>query len=225
MSIMRASLGAGLLATGLLLAGCGGNSAPTPSPMSAGSEPSSSSSTPSSSDQAAGSGSSGSGSSGSGSSGSGSSGSGSSGGGSQGGGRCTLSSLTASLGRTTGEAGQRHTVVVWKNTSSTACTMTGFGGVDLRGPNDPQFGGTYSLPRSSKKATAVRLPPGGTAHTLITWLPPQDGPGWTPTNIVITPPDETSSATVKWPGGAVLRQDAATHPGTFIDPVAAGSQG
>jgi hypothetical protein len=133
-----------------------------------------------------------------------------------------LDQVQAALGQTTGEAGQRHTTVVWTNTSSATCTMTGFGGVDLKGPNDPTFGDTYSLPRSAKKPTTVRLVPGGRAHTTITWLPPQDGTGWTPTQIVITPPDEVSSAALQWPGGEILRQDGATHPGSFIDPVAPG---
>ena len=165
-------------------------------------------------------------------SGSGGSGSGGSGGGTGGGTggsapaatRCTLDQLKATTGRTTGEAGQRHTSIVWTNTSSRPCTMTGFGGVDLRGPADP-MGTTYSLPRAGTSPSAVRLASGGTAHTTITWLPPQDGPGWTPTSVLVTPPDETRSATVRWPGGAVLRQDGATHPGTFIDPVRPGSEG
>ncbi|GEL24329.1 hypothetical protein PSU4_32830 [Pseudonocardia sulfidoxydans NBRC 16205] len=138
--------------------------------------------------------------------------------------KCVFADLEAALGATTGEAGQRHTTVVWTNRSAKPCTMTGFGGVDLTGPNDPTFGATYSLPRSSKTPSTVTLAPGATAHTTITWLPPQDGPGWTPTGMAVTPPDETRSATVGWPGGAVLRQDGATSPGTFIDPVAPGSQ-
>lgn len=138
--------------------------------------------------------------------------------------RCTLAELKADRGRTTGEAGQRHTVIVWTNTSARTCTMTGFGGIDLQGPPDPK-GPTYSLPRAGRTAAAVRLVPGGTAHTTITWLPPQEGPGWTPTRLSITPPDETRSATVSWPGGAVLRQDGATHPGTYFDPVAPGPEG
>ena len=138
--------------------------------------------------------------------------------------KCTLTELTASLGRTTGEAGQRHTAVVWTNTSDRTCTITGFGGVDLQGPADPTFGPTYSLPRSAAVPGTVRLAPGAAAHTLITWLPPQEGPGWTPSQMAVTPPDETRSATVPWPGGAVLRQDGATRPGTYIDPVAPGAE-
>lgn len=138
--------------------------------------------------------------------------------------RCTLDQLTASLGRTTGEAGQRHTAVVWTNTSRAACQMDGFGGVDLQGPDDP-MGPTYSLPRSSETPQSFSLAPGQAAHTTITWLPPQDGPGWTPTGMLVTPPNETRSARVDWPGGAVLRQDGATHPGTYIGPVSPGAEG
>jgi uncharacterized protein DUF4232 len=139
-------------------------------------------------------------------------------------GRCTLDQLTASLGRTTGEAGQRHTTVVWTNTSASDCVMEGFGGVDLQGPDDP-MGPTYSLPRTSATPESFPLAPGHAAHTTITWLPPQDGPGWTPTAMVVTPPNETRSARLDWPGGAVLRQDGATHPGTFIGPVSPGADG
>lgn len=139
-------------------------------------------------------------------------------------GRCTLDQVTATLGRTTGEAGQRHTIIVWTNTSGAACAMDGFGGVDLEGPDDP-MGTTYSLPRTSDTPKSFSLAPGQTAHTTITWLPPQDGPGWTPTAMVVTPPNETRSARIGWPGGAVLRQDGATHPGTYIGPVGPGSEG
>jgi hypothetical protein len=139
-------------------------------------------------------------------------------------GRCTLDQLTASLGRTTGEAGQRHTTVVWTNTSTSDCVMDGFGGVDLEGPDDP-MGHTYSLPRTSATPQSFTLAPGHAAHTTITWLPPQDGPGWTPTAMLVTPPNETRSARLDWPGGAVLRQDGATHPGTYIGPVGPGAEG
>ncbi|WP_232021146.1 MULTISPECIES: DUF4232 domain-containing protein [Pseudonocardia] len=135
-------------------------------------------------------------------------------------GRCTDAELDAGVGTTTGEAGQRHTTVVWTNTSSRPCTTAGFGGVDLRGPADPTFGPSYSLPRSAEQASPVRLDPGGTAHTVITWLP---GGDWTPTELVVTPPDETTSTVLQWPGAAVQRQDGATRPGSYIGPVTAGT--
>ncbi|OLL97071.1 hypothetical protein Ae406Ps2_5222 [Pseudonocardia sp. Ae406_Ps2] len=60
--------------------------------------------------------------------------------------RCTSQSLEASVGTTLGND-QKDTTIVWRNTSAAPCTMTGFGGVDLRGPDDPQWGPSYSLPR------------------------------------------------------------------------------
>ncbi|HEY2192056.1 MAG TPA: DUF4232 domain-containing protein [Actinomycetospora sp.] len=138
-------------------------------------------------------------------------------------GKCLLSDLHPVVGRTTGEAGQqRHTTVVWTNASSSTCTMVGYGGVDLQGPPDP-MGTSYSLPRqTSEQPALVRLSPGDKAHSVITWNPSQKT-SWTPTKILITPPDETHSAVLDWPGGGVVRQDGATHPGTYLGPVQKGS--
>jgi hypothetical protein len=145
--------------------------------------------------------------------------------------RCTLDDLAASLGNSSSasgdpnaKGGQRITAVVWTNTSDGTCTMTGFGGVDLQGVDDP-MGPVYSLPRAQVEASTVTLEPGGTAHSTITWLSPEDLTGWTPDRIVITPPDETRSAVVEWPGGALLRQDGATRPGTYLGPVRPGTEG
>jgi hypothetical protein len=41
------------------------------------------------------------------------------------------------------------------------------------------------------------------------------------TPLVITPPNTSSSAQLTWSAG-ILLQDAATHPGTHITPIAAG---
>ncbi|WP_068795943.1 DUF4232 domain-containing protein [Pseudonocardia sp. HH130630-07] len=228
MTIVRAPLAAGLLAAGLLLAGCGGDPWPsaagpvsTPPPTSAPAPPTTTAPPVDGGGDAGGDG----GGDGGGDAGGGSGGGGDGGGGNGGGGgggapgRCTDAGLGAALGRTTGEAGQRHTTVVWTNNSGRPCTMTGFGGADLRGPDHPVHGPSYSLPRAEKPSAAVRLEPGGTAHTVITWLPGD----WKPARLVITPPDETASKTLPWPGGSVSRQDGATRPGTYIDPVAPGS--
>lgn len=137
-------------------------------------------------------------------------------------GKCLLSDLRPSVGGTTAAPGQRRTTVVWTNASSSTCTMLGYGGVDLKGPPDPQTD-TYSLPRqTSEQPALVRLNPDEKAHSVITWNP-SDTTRWTPTKILITPPDETHSAVLDWPGGAVTRQDGATRPGTYLGPVQAGA--
>jgi hypothetical protein len=133
--------------------------------------------------------------------------------------RCTDADLSVSLNEPTG-TGQQSTILAWRNTSDRPCTMTGFGGADLRGPADPTFGPSYSLPRSSEQPTAITLKPGGTGITTITTL---SGGTWTPTEVVVTAPDETVSKTVPWRGGPVQRQDGATHPGSYIGPVEQGS--
>ena len=54
---------------------------------------------------------------------------------------------------------------------------------------------------------------------MLTFLPVLGG--WVPDTIVLTPPDTTTRLEVPWiPGGVgVARQDAATHPGTYIGPL------
>ncbi|MER5669721.1 DUF4232 domain-containing protein [Pseudonocardia alni] len=193
MTSHRAPLLIGLLSAGLLVAGCGGGAAPSGAPAALSGAPTAPTSAP---QQPTGE----------------SSASGEVA-------RCTGATVSASVGTTLGDT-QRDTTIVWRNTSDAPCRMTGFGGVDLRGPDDPQWGPSYSLPRAGEQPTPVVVKPGGTAHTVITWLP---GDSWTPTDIVVTAPDETTSTTLKWDQGPVLRQDGATHPGTYIHPVAPGS--
>ena len=197
MGTRRASLAAGLLASALLLAGCGGD----PASSAAGRMTTPSPEQPASTTPAAAAPEEDTASTG------------------QAADRCTDADLSATLDEPTG-TGQQNTILAWRNTSDQPCTMTGFGGVDLRGPDDPTFGPSYSLPRSSDQPTTITLEPGGTGITTITTL---SGGDWTPTEVVVTAPDETTSTTVPWRGGPVQRQDGATRPGSFIGPVEQGS--
>ncbi|MBN9734950.1 MULTISPECIES: DUF4232 domain-containing protein [unclassified Pseudonocardia] len=201
MRTRRISIVAGALAAGLLLAGCGGDAGSSAAgQMTAPSSEQAAPETPASTGEQE---------------------SGQEGGGSaeQAADRCTTADLSATVNQPTG-TGQQSTILAWRNTSDQPCTMTGFGGVDLRGPEDPTFGPSYSLPRSSEEATPVTLQPGGTGITTITTL---SGGGWTPTEVVVTAPDETTSTTIPWRGGPVQRQDGATRPGSYIGPVEQGS--
>lgn len=111
-------------------------------------------------------------------------------------------------------------VIVLANTSQQACTMQGFPGVDLSGPDDPAFGPTYSLPRQAGDPAAVTLSPGQAGAALLTYNPGAQN-GWVPTTAIVTPPGDTTQLQIPWPAGlSVERQDAATHPGTYIGPVA-----
>ena len=107
--------------------------------------------------------------------------------------------------------------MVLKNKTSAACTIQGFPGVDLK-----SSGGSWSLTRSSATSKKITLAAGGSATFTITFLPWTQGSGteFKATSVVITPPNETTtSTTLAWPGGSVLLQDGATHPGTYTGPV------
>jgi hypothetical protein len=138
---------------------------------------------------------------------------------------CTVNVLSFALGAKTGAAGQQTTQVVdLTNKGSTACTMEGFPGVDLVGTANGQSNYTWPLARSAVRYSQVTLPPGGTAHFNLTYLPfaTGDGMDMTVTKLVMTPPNTFTQAQLAW-NQQVLLQDGATHPGTDIGPVTAGA--
>jgi hypothetical protein len=134
---------------------------------------------------------------------------------------CAADSLSLSTGPygSPGDSAQMHFDVILTNISSGSCTLQGYPGVDLVGPDDPVFGPTYSLPRASGDPQPVTLAPAASASSRLTFLPTADG--WVPQTIVVTAPDATTQLQTPWiPGGiSVARQDAATHPGTYIGPL------
>jgi hypothetical protein len=71
-----------------------------------------------------------------------------------------------------------HFYVILTNSSQQTCTMQGYPGVDLVGPDDPGLGTTYSMPRRSNVAmpdVPVVLAPGAQAASLVGFLP-KSGP-------------------------------------------------
>jgi uncharacterized protein DUF4232 len=133
--------------------------------------------------------------------------------------------LTASPPISPGQQVYLHFYVILTNASRRTCTLRGYPGVDLVGPDDPTLGPTYSLPRESGDVQPVVLAPGASAASLLAFLPKigPDGsePAWPPTTIVVTPPDSTTQLQTPWiPGGfTVLRQGDGTHPGGHIGPL------
>jgi hypothetical protein len=140
------------------------------------------------------------------------------------GGACQAQNLSFALGAKTGTSGQSTQAVVLTNKGSAACTMTGFPGVDLVGAANGQQNYSWPLERQTVSYSRVTLPPGGTAHFNLIYLPstPGDGTDITVAKMVITPPNTYTQAQLTW-NQSVLLQDAATHPGTYISPVASGA--
>ncbi|MFE2520855.1 DUF4232 domain-containing protein [Streptomyces mirabilis] len=141
-------------------------------------------------------------------------------GGGTGAGRCHTAGLGFSFGSGDGKVSssddQQQLAVVLKNKTSAACTIQGFPGIDLK-----SSGGSWSLIRSGATPKKVTLAAGSSTTFTITFLPWNQGSGteFKATSVVVTPPNETTSTTLAWPGGSVLLQDGATHPGTYTGPV------
>ncbi|MEV7506217.1 DUF4232 domain-containing protein [Streptomyces sp. NPDC093018] len=122
-----------------------------------------------------------------------------------------------------GQTKKQTQAYIWfTNKSKHACTMAGFAGVDMVGAQKTD--GTWSLVRSAKKPPKMTLQQGSTVDFSITLLPVAKSTAqkekFVPAKFLVTPPNETTHFTLKWPfGGQILKQDGATHPGTYIDPV------
>ncbi|EMF52830.1 MULTISPECIES: DUF4232 domain-containing protein [Streptomyces] len=122
-----------------------------------------------------------------------------------------------------GQTEKQTQAYIWfTNQSERTCTLSGFAGVDMVGAQTTD--GTWSLVRSSRTPSKQTLAPGDTVDFSITLLPvaasTPKAEKFVPAKFVVTPPNETKSFTLKWPfGGQILKQDGATHPGTFLNPI------
>jgi hypothetical protein len=138
-------------------------------------------------------------------------------------GTCQASGLSFALGAATGTPAQRTQVVNLTNKGASGCTLDGFPGVDLTGTANGKRGYTWSLARQSATYSTVTLRPGQSAHFSLVYLPGTSAStDIAVSSLVVTPPNDYTHAEVTWSQSVVL-QDGATHPGTYITPVTAGS--
>ncbi|HZV27742.1 MAG TPA: DUF4232 domain-containing protein [Acidothermaceae bacterium] len=138
--------------------------------------------------------------------------------------RCATTALDVALGSIGQTVNTQSQVpIVFTNVSAQPCSLLGFPGTE--------FGAAGALPvdlvRTPAKPVRVNLVPGGQAHAVLTFLSGPDptcdaGGPWIPSTLTVTPPDDTTSVQIPWPGGSVDDcQTGATHPGTYIGPVVA----
>ncbi|MGW7517248.1 DUF4232 domain-containing protein [Streptomyces sp. NPDC054796] len=131
-------------------------------------------------------------------------------------GTCKTSNLALSAAHGMGEG---DVVVTFKNTGE-ACSLKGFPGVDLKADGGP---GGISANRSDLDAPAVALQNGDeTRFTLHTPRNDTGGSGVDIDRLVVTPPNETHSKTVKI-GLNIPVTDHSTSDVT-VDPVGTGKQ-
>ncbi|WP_372670021.1 DUF4232 domain-containing protein [Amycolatopsis kentuckyensis] len=140
--------------------------------------------------------------------------------------RCTTADLEVLLGKPAEKndaPGQYDVPLTYRNTTDHTCGLYGVPGVDLAGPDDATFGPVYHLPRVDNGVKYNEVTAGTTASATITVLKPAPGePTWTPTKLNTIPPGSRSPLTAEWPADLpVLRQDAATHPGSYVNGILA----
>ena len=128
-------------------------------------------------------------------------------------------SLGTSAPGSPGDATQIHFDLVFTNVSAQPCELIGYPGVDLVGPDDPMWGPDYQLPQQAGEPQPIVLAPGAAAVSRLTFL--ADPHGWVPDTILVTLPDAPGRIETSWIAGGVpvARQDAASHPGTYIGPL------
>ncbi|MET8956106.1 DUF4232 domain-containing protein [Streptomyces sp. NPDC004533] len=108
-----------------------------------------------------------------------------------------------------------------KNHSGRACSISGYAGVDLKTSS-----GSLSAKRTGAKATPAILKDGqSTAFGINYPINKSGGSGVRVTGLLVTPPDETKTVTLDWPGAGTLPvTDGAGSP-VKVGPVGSAGQG
>ncbi|MEU4984478.1 DUF4232 domain-containing protein [Streptomyces sp. NPDC021969] len=108
-----------------------------------------------------------------------------------------------------------------KNGGGRDCSLAGYAGVDLKTNS-----GTVSAERTGDPAPRIVLKDGETVTFGITYpINDSGGSGVRITGLVVTPPDETKSVTLDWPGGASLPVTDGSGTPVRVGPLGSAGQG
>ncbi|MFI0965879.1 DUF4232 domain-containing protein [Streptomyces sp. NPDC021080] len=108
-----------------------------------------------------------------------------------------------------------------KNRSSRDCAISGYAGVDLK-----TSAGSLSAKRTGQKADQAVLKSGQSIAFGITYpLNKSGGSGVRITGLLVTPPNETKTVTLDWPGAASLPVTDGTGDPVKVGPVGSAGQG
>ncbi|MFD7133293.1 DUF4232 domain-containing protein [Streptomyces sp. NPDC059894] len=137
-------------------------------------------------------------------------------------GKCRTDELeiTASDTTITGDD-EGSAAVTFKNGGGHDCTLSGYAGVDLKTSE-----GNLSAERSGQASDPVTLKDGESVSFGITYpLNDSGGSGVSVTGLVVTPPDETKSVTLAWPGAGTLPVTDGTGSPVTVGPMGSAGQG
>ncbi|MFG2855887.1 DUF4232 domain-containing protein [Streptomyces mirabilis] len=112
-------------------------------------------------------------------------------------------------------------VVTLTNHSGRDCTVSGYAGVDLK-----TNAGSLSAKRTGQQADSAILKNGKSTYFPVNYpFNKSGGSGVRITGLVVTPPDETKSVTLNWPGAATLPVTDGSGSPVKVGPVGSAGQG
>ncbi|MFE5369276.1 DUF4232 domain-containing protein [Streptomyces mirabilis] len=112
-------------------------------------------------------------------------------------------------------------VVTLTNHSGRDCTVSGYAGVDLK-----TSAGSLSAKRTGQQAGSAILKNGKSTYFPVNYpFNKSGGSGVRITGLVVTPPDETKSVTLNWPGAATLAVTDGSGSPVKVGPVGSAGQG
>lgn len=137
-------------------------------------------------------------------------------------GRCRTGDLEITATDHTIEGDPDGTVVVQlKNSGGRDCVVSGYAGVDLR-----TAAGPLSAKRTGEQVTPVTLESGKSTAFGITYpVNRTGGSGIRVTGLLVTPPNETKTVTLAWPGAATLPVTEGPGSPVKVGPVGTAGQG
>ncbi|MEV5336358.1 DUF4232 domain-containing protein [Streptomyces werraensis] len=135
---------------------------------------------------------------------------------------CRTDELEVTASDVTIEGDTVGTVAVeFTNGGGRDCTLTGYAGVDLK-----TNAGSLSAERTGEEAPSVVLKDGKSVWFAVTY-PVNDsgGSGARITGLVVTPPNETKSVTLDWPGTGSLPVTDGSGTPVKVGPIGSAGQG
>lgn len=137
-------------------------------------------------------------------------------------GKCRTDDLEITATDNTIDGDTDATVAVeMKNGSGRDCVISGYAGVDLK-----TSAGSLSAKRTGQETTSAVLKDGkSTAFPINYPFNKSGGSGIRITGLVVTPPDETKSVTLDWPGAGTLPVTDGSGSPVRIGPVGSAGQG
>ncbi|MFJ2922539.1 MULTISPECIES: DUF4232 domain-containing protein [unclassified Streptomyces] len=136
-------------------------------------------------------------------------------------GKCRTDDLDITATDSTIGGDTEGTVAVEFKNGGPDCVLSGYAGIDLK-----TNAGSLSAERTGEKATPMTLKNGKSVYFGINYpLNTSGGSGVRITGLVVTPPDETKSFSLEWPGAATLPATDGSSSQVKVGPMGSAGQG